>query len=48
MKYLVIYDNTNHFFEDFETAQAEYQANGGMFLEEKAPNVYEVVEGQTL
>lgn len=43
MKYLVIYDNTNHFFADFETAQAEFEAHGGLFLEEKAPNVYEAV-----
>jgi hypothetical protein len=43
MKYLVIYDNTNHFFEEFETAKAVFEANGGLFLEEKAPNVYEAV-----
>lgn len=43
MKYLVIYDNTNHFFDDFDTAKAEYEAQGGLFLEEKAPNVYEAV-----
>lgn len=43
MKYLVIYDNTNHFFDDFETAKLEHEAHGGLFLEEKAPNVYEAV-----
>ena len=43
MKYLVIYDNTNHFFDDFETAKAEHEAHEGLFLEEKALNVYEAV-----
>ena len=43
MKYLIIYDNTNHFFDDFETAKAEFEVHGGLFLEEKAPNVYEAV-----
>jgi hypothetical protein len=43
MSYLVIYDNENHFFSDYETAKAEYNLHGGLFLQEKSENVYEAV-----
>jgi hypothetical protein len=43
MKYIVIYENENHFFDDYELAKSEYDLHGGLFLEQKCENVYEAV-----
>jgi hypothetical protein len=43
MKYIVIYENENHFFDDYELAKVEYDLHGGLFLEQKSENVYEAV-----
>lgn len=41
MMYLLIYNDTNHYFDDYNEAISEYEKNGGILLKKISENVYD-------